>query len=399
MRLIFIRTALFFVGGMLLQGQEITHGFEKSPRVYLKAGLDANSSVFTSKMLYQLYFGDGRFDANTVAGADRRLGKYNRAGVEQTQEAGVFLPLKHNALGDKILLRLQNTDMINAAFHQDSWNLFFHGNKMFEGDTAQLDISYLYLSFQALNATVSKVLNAHWRLNYGLSLLGMDRFERIEVSDAYLYTAPYGEYLSLKAHYAESKTADRTYHPGAAANFGIEYAGDRWYAHAQLQNFGLIFARPYQYRVLDTLINYSGVEIEDPSSPDFSAENLEPDSVAAGLMGEFRQGNRTVVCPWKVLLTGRYSPDEKSVFIGQVNYLRLPHYLPKISLEYKRRFGAISISGFTGYGGFGRFNVGTGIEAVLKNKLKMAFNMQYVNALLFQNAAAGLGFHAGVTLL
>lgn len=93
----------------------------------------------------------------------------------------------------------------SANYSDDYFNLVFRGNSFFEGDVADLSKSVLsYTSYQSLSAYLLNVWDNNkytLELNTGLSILkGQDLF-KLDVRDAQVATALYGEEVTLDMDY------------------------------------------------------------------------------------------------------------------------------------------------------------------------------------------------------
>lgn len=159
---------------------------------------------------------------------------------------------------------------ITTSFPSDAFSLIFHGNSAFAGDTAVLDgMNFLSQSYYFLNTTlqfsfpVSEDKQNKLILSLQPSLLLSKSANSLQIDQAGLYTAPYGQFLDIYANYHWNASASGFLNGiGAGLNAQLAWTpATDWHLSAVLQNLGVIHYNNRSEKIaLDTSYHYEGIQ-------------------------------------------------------------------------------------------------------------------------------------------
>ncbi len=203
------------------------------------------------------------------------LGLINRLGIQANMELNytkrndtVFgLPHSYYSVG------IANRYHINSRFRQDVFELYFRGNKNYEGKEADLsDFVYNQIYYQQINFTFGHSYN-HGQNTFGFSA-GLDfnkgqKFYRIDAPHATLFTEIYGESLDLDANIklrqSDSSTTDIFTWNGTGGSADLSF----WWSDKKrnrlnfsVGNVGFIqWSKNSTYVKADTSFRFEGIDV------------------------------------------------------------------------------------------------------------------------------------------
>ncbi|CAN5681476.1 hypothetical protein BH11BAC1_BH11BAC1_23310 [soil metagenome] len=172
-------------------------------------------------------------------------------------------------------LAYRNRAHVDSRFSKDFFQLFFHGNKMYAGKTADLvdfffqQYSYRQIAFGISNqfdiSEKSKLtVGADIAINQGI------KFLKVNGKAATLYTDPDGEFIDADLHATIFTDDSAGQHPskldgtGYSGDFYLEYETEKSLLAFSVENFGSIHWNKWSTVVsLDSTFHFDGIDIRD----------------------------------------------------------------------------------------------------------------------------------------
>jgi len=163
----------------------------------------------------------------------------------------------------------------DARFSADFFNLFFRGNKMYGGKTAELgDFFFQQYSYRqfvfgignqfAVPGNAKLYVGADIAINQGI------KFLKVIGRSASLYTDPGGEFIDADLHATIFTDDSAAQHPsrldgsGYSGDVYIEYATEKSNMNFSVENFGSIHWNKWSTEVsLDSTFHFDGIDVRD----------------------------------------------------------------------------------------------------------------------------------------
>jgi len=273
-------------------------------------GSDAITNEFASH--YYL----GKFiDEELKDNVTKNLSTMNRFGGQASWDASLtFHPdTSNNKVEAYIAFRTRLHS--SATFSKDFFELFFRGNKMYAGETADLSNfsfqNYKYHQFVfgignefRISDNGKLYLGADLAINRGIEFLD------VTTENAVLYTAEDGEYIYADLH-AKIYTDDSTeQHPskldgsGYSGDFYLEYESENSLLSFSVENYGSIQWNKWSTIVtLDSSFSFEGIEVKDlfdiGDSIRITGANLDS-TYYQNFVNNKKEGRVTTMLPMKV---------------------------------------------------------------------------------------------------
>ncbi len=169
----------------------------------------------------------------------------------------------------------RNRGHVDSKFSKDFFELYFRGNKMFGGKTADMsDFSYHQYSYRQFVFGISNEFSIS---NSGKLFIGADiainngiSFLKIETGGSSLYTDPIGEYIDADLHATIQTDDSASQHPskldgtGYAGDFYLEYETENSIVAFSVENFGSIHWNKWSTEVsIDSTFHFDGIDVRD----------------------------------------------------------------------------------------------------------------------------------------
>jgi hypothetical protein len=163
----------------------------------------------------------------------------------------------------------------SARFPKDLFEVFFRGNKMFAGQTADLsDFSFQKFTYRQfvfglgnefrISDESKLYLGANLAINLGIEFLD------VRTDHASLYTASDGEFLYADFHATIQTDDSAGQHPskldgsGYSGDFYLEYETEKSLLSFSVENYGSIVWNKWSTTItLDTSFNFEGIDVKD----------------------------------------------------------------------------------------------------------------------------------------
>jgi hypothetical protein len=385
--------------------------FDVTNRFALKLDAEAyyNSSGISNRFVGAILKGE-YIDSTLKNDISRDLKESNYIGSEFTTTA-TYYNFHENVFGKPNMgfyVGVANKQYVNARFNKDAFDLVFYGNKMFEGDTANLAISSVnQLNFQELNFGL---FNKRTFSSVGISLIKGERFTRLNLDKGDLFTADSGFFLTLDldGNYEASDTANIGLEAfngwGMATNlvFNIPIGNainDLGMFSFRLDNFGFIaWNKNSVSYTKDSSYHYDGFEIT--SLNDFSGTAFGPDnSIEDTLQVSLSTGPVVHMLPMTISIARipDFRSKEKVQGIFGVRYRTLSNYKPLFFLGVNFRANDVfKLSTTFSYGGYGGAKLGLRSEFNLKNSAYFSIASNNALGFFLKNSGYGMGLNASL---
>lgn len=285
-----------------------------------------------------------------------------------------------------------------SNFSRDLFELFFRGNKQFEGKTAYFN-DYRFRLFEYQKLTWGKLMvnsgdSSKFSFGYSGSLLLGQRFNDINVSGS-IYTAPGGEYLDVNAN-GNMHATDSTHTGfgsingyGASIDLYLHYPISNSIAlHLMVSDLGFInWNNKTSVITVDTSYHFEGVAVNDLfdfSDSVFSSSSLSDSAQANGFLTHHTKKNYSTVLPVRATLELEYAYNEKISFSLIDEIMTGDFYRNSVTLRvgWKPSSKAI-LSVQASYGGYGNFSAGAFATFLVKKEYAVTAGSYALAGILF----------------
>ncbi|MBS1646227.1 MAG: hypothetical protein JST67_02675 [Bacteroidetes bacterium] len=188
--------------------------------VNLNAEYGINSNAVKNGVFNNFIYG-GFIDDNTKNDSQKKLKLNNIAGGSYNLGATVFFSLKPGS-SIHFMAGLKQTELANAAFGKDAYNLMFYGNKMYQGQTADVsNLSINHLKYQEikLGFVWDNGVDTAIKVGASVSYLKGQTFMQATTGDAYIYTAADASQINFNMHSANLMLSDTGKGKSSLGNF------------------------------------------------------------------------------------------------------------------------------------------------------------------------------------
>lgn len=285
-----------------------------------------------------------------------------------------------------------------SNFSGDLFDLYFRGNKSFEGETVDFkDFHFRLYQYQKL--TWGKLIinpgdSSKVSFGYSGSLLIGQRFNDINVSGS-LFTAPDGEYLDVTA--SGNLHATDSAHKSIRSFNGYGASID-FYFHYPLSNsvaLNLLFSdlgfinwnNKTSVITVDTSYHFEGVEADDLfdfSDTVFSSSSLTDSSQASGFLTRHTKQSYSVVLPVKASLELSYAFDDRISFSLTDEIMSGDFFRNSVAIGMGWKASSKTIfSARAAYGGYGNFSAGIFASFLVKKQFMLTAGSHALTGLLF----------------
>ncbi len=308
----------------------------------------------------------------------------------------------HKKHAFNFFVALRHKDYVSANFPPDVFNLAFYGNAPYAGQSAKLspfnlsNISYQQLEIGSLCTNVG----GKAKLGIGLSFLSGQQLQNINMSNGYLYTDPYGQYIQLNSatkYNSTDSTPGHTYFNGYGASIDIYFsmpykiASKSGNLSAGVTDLGFIKwnSNSLTYNK-DTTYIYNGFTINGLNDLQNAAiNNLSKDSLQNKYFPLQRKSFYTGI-PTTVSINANTDLGKMNLELGAwyiFNTYSLPYY-------YVQGDKGFSHGWFTdlqlGYGGYATYNASIGVMKQIKNT-EIKLGIYHLQGIIASNTLGGAG--------
>lgn len=330
----------------------------------------SNSNSIPAQFVYKMLF-KGSISAALKDRANKNIKKQML--FEDYLNGGLDYQHRMKKWDGVLYFGYHHRQMRNLSASKETFQLVFYGNAMFEDDTA--DLSRLNLQnfiYNQYSFGVKKTFRGNRLLTefgVNLSFLQVMSQQQIRTRDAWLYTAPDGEFLDMQYDLTYN-TADEGATPFTEMN-GMGFTGDlhlsisesnQWKLALNVADLGMMsFAKnPVNYTGTD-FVRFRGIEL--PNLFSFSSATLDTlnvDSALASNLPDKTNKQYSVLVPFTIgLIYSQALMDGRLVLSVGAQYRHLPRYFfyGYVKANYFIRPEMV-FSVTAGAGGYSKFNLG-----------------------------------------
>jgi hypothetical protein len=263
-------------------------------------------------------------------------------------------------------------EMLDITAPKQAFETLFYGNARFEGDTANLsNVNLEFYEYNQYSAGIFKTINyGKYQMELGLEgsfLQGIDQQQIQTANNTWLYTAPYGQSLTLNynlTYNAETGGAPKFFGNSGFGGSGDFHFGlmnqDKWKVTFDLSDFGVMGFRK-------SPVNYTGANVDSfqgiviPNITNLSnLANLNIDSTLTSKLPSKTNNQYTIFLPFNAQVAfSKPLMHDRLVLTFGVTYRYIPGYYvygyAKVNYFLKPDM-VISVS--AGSGGYSLFNPG-----------------------------------------
>ncbi len=362
------------------------HSLQRGNKIILGTNFDvylASNSIKNSLSNALLYdkFIDDELKASTKLKDKNYYGQRLQSNIYFSQKYDTLWGIDN--MGIKVGLNYQSFK--NIQFSKDFYNVLMHGNKQYEGKTADLsNLDVNTLTYQSFEFGIFKYFkepkNGYHTVYFGFNFIKGQEYNYLYFNDAYLYTAPDGEYIdfNIKSSYFGSDSLNSniltTNGLGGSLNFYWAYEDEKHKSRYEisLSELGLIswYKTPLNY-MADTNIRLEGVEIGDLFDND-NLSDYSKDSLVNIIYADSNNATFNKALPkqfnfayTKYLLDNKYIAKLGAGYIFNANQM-MPVIFSDNQFFLSPDFN-IGVS--FAYGGYTGFRVGLNSSVLISNKL------------------------------
>ncbi len=368
--------------------------------------IEQNATAIPNSLINELYFGEGVITNDMKQIVSDLTKPMNQAGLYYDLNFSAYKSLDNQVWTDQIGVTIGNKLVAGASYSQDLWYLSAYGNKRFEDSTAYLSgTEFSSVSYTYINLDFAKQISEKLTLEYSVGLARVNSFIDLNLTNASIYTAPYGEYLDLTLSYElNHNSSEENLNQNA---FGLIFGGALHYEiddkgsflRAEISDLGGANWKEAESYTMDSNYRFQGVVLDDVLNPTLGAlPELNPDSLISQFGGENSNQSRKLNLPTRFSILSHYTISDKIGVGVRLQTLGLKSYKPLVEIypEYSIN-QQISLMANLGRGGFGRTILGLGLNAkLLKEQLIVNLGVSQLNGLLLSKTNSGQGISAQI---
>lgn len=302
-----------------------------------------------------------------------------------------------------LFVSIKDRAHFDMGFSKDLFRLSFYGNSDYLGKTANLNqFSINFLRYQQLQVGIyspAKDSMASWGV--GLSFIKGEEYLSLLANRAELFTSSDGQSMSLDTEIltVQSDTANKGLTAfngyGASLDLFFEAPFDTRIGISKIKisvsDIGSIY---YNNKTIvrrqDSILTYTGVDIANVSGlQDTTLESWVKDSIIEAVV-PYKQDSYAVTLPAVLNLSFNTMLNEKISISEGVQYIFNANY--KVLFYAKGSFyinPKLLLSTTLGYGGYGNFNCGVNISAMLAKRFILYIGSNNIEGFILPKKASG----------
>lgn len=377
----------------------------------LNSELGFNSDGLSNHFAGAFYKGQFLDSPIKTAALERLNTNNNIIGYLFNTDMYLNIPGKKNSLN--FYAGFENHNLIEVNFNQNFFHLFFFGNKDFTNQDLILDdISLTRLNFQQIKAGISKTWqknDAKYVLVAGLGFNNGQNFMKYEIPYGTVFTQQDAEFIDIDMNIGMKRSDTLNSKFGAENGWGFSadlayvYQDENNIIQCQLEDMGFIrWKKHSQSYDKDTSIYFDGIEITNLL--DINGETISgsgADSILNAFAFSKTNAAFTEMIPLRINFSyKRYLCKRWLSLSLSLNSYLFSEYRPQLrfvpSLNIPIKNSLISISPSLEAGGYGRFNCGLGLSAMVNKKFYIELQSAYINSYLCPKKSAGIGGYISI---
>lgn len=371
--------------------------------VTANAEYEVNSNSINNAFINAVYFG-GYIDSSLKNSVTDRLSGYNRIGGHASANVVSFFGKDSSNLS--FLVGLKQQELFNANFSSDLFKLGFYGNKIYQGETANLSNTNVnYYSFQELKFGMvwDNVDTTGACMGIALSYLRGQNVFQLRTNNTSLYTAPDASLVSLTTN-ANMDFSDTTHTRLDAVNgngLSAEFFAETPYVSklgkskffVSVTNLGFIrWNKNTNNYSVDSTFTWSGLKVDNIFTlKDSTIKAISADSIL-GNSTEHSKHHVPSNLPTSLLILHKIQFNKYFTLTNGFRHMFNGNYKPYIFVETEFTFNkAFSASLHVGYGGYGRFNSGLSVSYAIADKFILRAGSNSIQGYIAPKSTLGQG--------
>ncbi len=412
LRYIALLTALFSFAFSDAQFNPFLHQLTGTCTYALQGDIHSGSNTITNKSFLLLRNG-GRIEQNAIDDMASAINDKNTAGgyydFDYTSvHQGRIFPGKDSMF---LLMRVGYHQLIEVSFPREAGMVALYGNSLFEGDTVNItsmrfqELKYFQWKLGAMkkNERPDHIFYSGFALGINLGFRNLN----VNVRRASLYTAPFGEWISLHSDMSLNRS---DYDPSSP--FSVQGAGpglDIFFAWVRpkklsvavsLTHLGFIaWTGKGYYWKRDSTILYEGVYIENIFNPGENWENsISADTLDKLFSSYGSPSGYMSVLPANLRIDMRRELSFLPLVIrGSIQYRMETLMKPMAQVCFDWQvFKWLYFSRIHTIGGYGGYTTGFAINAKIGKELWINFGSTDLYRIISDEAKLNLCFTGGV---
>lgn len=353
---------------------------------------DISSNTITAGMFRKIYQGqfidhNDKIESSLGLNGNNRFGAEIATSIKWTSPKSVYQTWHPT-------VSMGHRQIASIGFSDDFYNLVFHGNTRFKGETAELSNTTInYLSYQDFSIGLSKKSETT-EFIFSVGLIKGSQGIFTQITNGELFTAEDGTHIDFNVN-ADMSISDSNNvslsswsGTGFLADVAFNYnISDNQKLHFSLSDIGHIAwnDNSASYRV-DSSFHFEGLVVDNIFSLSDSVFQIETNGDSLINQYEMNSGYTSII-PARVKLMYSHKFNNVGLHLG-ADYLLNAAYLPHLQMQSDYQINEIvKIAINLGYGGFTNFHYGLGV----------GFETKKFDLNLLGNAADGLISNKGLT--
>ncbi len=330
------------------------------------------------------------------------LGGYLNAGFAFRSKAknGSY---KGQALSYQWVASIKNRILFNTTFSDDFFKLYFYGNKIYEGQQADIsNFNYSYQQFQQFQLGMSRQAvrgNKTWTSMLAFSYLNGQDYLSVKTTRGTFYTATDAEYvdldLALTAQQADSNNNSfgAINGVGFSTDYGIRLDKGKWKYSLQISDLGFIqWNKKSSTITVDTNYRFEGVEVQNLLDSFYIEINSDQD-FKNGLITTRNFEKFTKALPAQIMLTAEsIALHPKIHAYSTLRYRFNSNMLPLVLIVGDYLFSKSFYVGLSmQYGGYSKLHGGVRAMYSAGKGWMLYVGSSYLDGFFLQNNVGGVG--------
>jgi hypothetical protein len=371
------------------------------------------SDVITNEFASSYYLGK-YIDDDLKDDVTKNLSSMNRFGGQASWD--VSLTFHPDTGNNKVeaYVAFRNRVHSSSGFSKDFFEIFFRGNKMFEGETADLsDFSFQQFTYRQFVFGLANefrirdkgklYLGADIAINRGISFLD------ISTKKATLYTSDGGEFLYADLNASIYTDDSSSQHPskldgsGYSGDFYLEYETENNLLSFSVENYGSIHWNKWSTAInIDSSFSFEGIEVKDlfdiVDSVRFKGINVDS-MVYDNYVRNREQRRVTTMLPMKIsgMYTVYFCNHNLSATVGMDVLLHansMNRYYAGAAYKFNRS-NQIGIN--FAYGGYTTFHSGLGYTHWFPWNIKLELGSHYLYPMITYKSGKSQGAYLSLS--
>ncbi len=380
--------------------------------LFLTSDFHFGSNALTYE-LAKTYFVNGFITDKMKDQVSKHLDDLNRIGGEFSTE------IYYRHTPDSMFKRknwswftgVKNIDHVHSKFPRDLFEVYFRGNKNYEGKTADFSgFNYLLLKYQQVQFGLSKLILKDSAIFEAGAAVGFNMGQqlfRFESGKIDLYTENFGTYFDVNASVDIHASDSLHKNFGAFNGFGISTdlffnatIREKHQLFFKISNLGFIRWNDHSAEInADTSFRFEGIAVNELFNfTDTIKTSFNADSIAEqSFLTHRKYHGYTLFLPAKIEISYKRPLGHHHLRAGiGANYILTADYLPQVHLDLECPWNKNMITFILSYGGYTDWGTGLFYRHHFSHRYVLILGSNYLNSLFDLNKSRAQ--HLGITI-